>query len=127
MDQADGLAQADGRQVVYNFLGIKPEQQFVSSTLKPGKYTLGVEFTKESVGKYHESLGKAKLYVNDKVVAEGPLRTQAGKFTLSGDGLCVGRDSGDNVSQEYKTPGEFKAGITVVTARRPIRVAVGRA
>jgi hypothetical protein len=69
-----------------------------------------VEFTKESVGKYHESLGKAKLYVNDKVVAEGPLRTQAGKFTLSGDGLCVGRDSGDNVSQEYKTPGEFKGG-----------------
>jgi hypothetical protein len=44
------------------------------------------------------------------VVAEGPMRTQAGKFTLSGDGLCVGRDSGDNVSQEYKTPGEFKGG-----------------
>jgi Sulfatase len=95
---------------VYNFLGIKPEQQFVSPALKPGKHTLGVEFTKESVGKYHESVGKAKLYVNNKVVAEGPLRTQAGKFTLSGDGLCVGRDSGDNVSQEYKTPGEFKGG-----------------
>jgi hypothetical protein len=95
---------------VYNFLGIKPEQQFVSKELKPGKYTLSAEFTKESVGKYHESLGKAKLYVNDKVVAEGPMRTQAGKFTLSGDGLCVGRDSGDNVSQEYKTPGEFKGG-----------------
>jgi arylsulfatase len=51
-----------------------------------------------------------KLYVNDKVVAEGPMRSQAGKFTLSGDGLCVGYDSGDAVSKEYKSPGTFKGG-----------------
>jgi arylsulfatase len=95
---------------VYNFLGIKPEQKFVSGELKPGKYTLGMEFIRESKGKYGESLGKTKLYVNDKVAAEGPMKTQPGKFTLSGDGLCIGRDSGDNVSQEYKSPGEFKGG-----------------
>lgn len=54
---------------VYNFLGITPEQKFVSSVdLKPGKYT------------------------------------------LSGDGLCVGFDSGDAVSGEYKTPGAFHGG-----------------
>ncbi len=95
---------------VYNFLGIKPEQQFVSPALEPGKYTLGMEFNRDGVGKYGESLGTTCLYVNDRVVAEGPMRTQAGKFTLSGDGLCIGRDSGDAVSQEYKTPGEFKGG-----------------
>jgi arylsulfatase len=95
---------------VYNFLGIKPEQQFVSPELKRGKYTLGVEFTREGAGKYHESLGKTKLYVNDRVVAEGPMRTQPGKFTLSGDGLCIGRDSGDNVSQEYTSPAAFEGG-----------------
>ena len=95
---------------VYNFLGIPPEQQFVSPELKPGKYTLGMEFTREKAGQYHESLGTTKLYVNDKVVAEGPMRAQVGKFTLSGDGLCVGRDSGDAVSQEYKSPGTFKGG-----------------
>jgi arylsulfatase A-like enzyme len=96
---------------VYNFLGIKPEQEFISSlTLKPGKYTVGVEFIKEKSGQYQESIGKVKLYINDKVVAEGPLRTQAGKFTLSGDGLCVGYDSGDAVSQQYKTPGNFRNG-----------------
>jgi arylsulfatase len=33
-----------------------------------------------------------------------------GKFTLSGDGLCIGYDSGDAVSSAYKTPGEFKGG-----------------
>ena len=54
------------------------------------------------MGKFHESLGQTKLYVNDKVVAEGPMRAQVGKFTLSGDGLCVGYDSGDAVSALYK-------------------------
>lgn len=95
---------------VYNFLGIKPEQKLVSPELAPGKYTLGMEFTRESAGKYHESLGTTKLYVNNKVVAEGPMRTQAGPFTLCGDGLCVGYDSGDAVSQGYKAPGTFKGG-----------------
>jgi arylsulfatase A-like enzyme len=95
---------------VYNFLGIKPEQQLVSNGLKPGKYTLGMEFVREKAGKYGESLGKAKLYVNDKAVAEGDMKTQPGKFTLSGDGLCIGRDSGDAVSEGYESPGEFKGG-----------------
>jgi arylsulfatase len=95
---------------VYNFLGIRPEQKLVSGMLKPGKYTVGVEFTREKTGEHNESLGKAKLYLNDKVAAESTLRTQAGKFTLSGDGLCVGYDSGDAVSQEYKTPGTFRGG-----------------
>ena len=40
---------------VYNFLGIPPEQQFVSEKLEPGKYVLGMEFTKESMGQYHEA------------------------------------------------------------------------
>jgi len=51
------------------------------------------------------------LYVNDKVVATGPMRAQVGKFTLSGDGLCVGRDSGDAVSEEYNSPGTFNGEI----------------
>jgi arylsulfatase len=95
---------------VYNFLGIKPEQKLVSSELKPGKYTVGMEFIRDKAGQYGESLGKATLYVNEKVVAQGDMKTQTGKFTLSGDGLCVGRDSGDAVSEEYKSPGEFRGG-----------------
>jgi arylsulfatase len=102
---------------VYNFLGIKPEQKFVSTApLAPGKYTVGVEFTHDKAGPNGESVGTLKLYVNDKVVAEGPMKTQAGKFTLSGDGLCVGYDSGDAVSQEYKTPGRFKGGTIFLVA-----------
>jgi len=95
---------------VYNFLGIKPEQKFISEALKPGKYTLGMEFIREKAGKYKESEGTTRLYVNDKVVAKGPMRAQIGKFTLCGDGLCVGFDSADAVSEEYKSPGTFKGG-----------------
>jgi arylsulfatase len=95
---------------VYNFLGIQPEQEYVSGALAPGKYTLGMEFVRESAGTYHESIGKMNLYVNGKVVASGPMKTQPGKFTLSGDGLCVGYDSGDAVSKQYTSPGEFHGG-----------------
>jgi arylsulfatase len=95
---------------VYNFLGIKPEQTFSSDKLKPGKYTFGMEFIRDKAGQYGESLGKTTLYVNEKIVAQGEMKTQPGKFTLSGDGLCIGRDSGDAVSQAYTSPGEFKGG-----------------
>jgi len=95
---------------VYNFLGYRPEQSFVSPELTPGKYTLGMEFHREKAGPNRESLGTTKLYVNDKVVAEGPMRAQVGKFTLSGDGLCIGYDSGDAVSAGYKSPGRFTGG-----------------
>ena len=89
---------------VYNFLGIPPEQTFVSEPLEPGRHVLGMEFEKEDAGKYGEALGTTRLYVDDQVVATGPMRTQAAQFTLCGDGLCVGRDSADAVSSEYRSP-----------------------
>jgi arylsulfatase len=96
---------------VYNFLGIKPEQRFVSpQPLAPGKHAVGVEFIREKAGQYSESLGTARLYVDDKVVAEGPMRAQIGNFTLCGDGLCIGFDSADKVSEEYESPGTFTGG-----------------
>jgi arylsulfatase len=101
---------------VYNFLGIKPEQEFVSPPLAPGKQTLGVSFTREKTGEYGESLGTTTLFVNGKPVTSGPMRAQIGKFTLAGDGLCVGYDSGDNVSQKYKNPGTFTGGTIKVVA-----------
>jgi arylsulfatase len=98
-------------QRVCNFLGLRPEQHFVSKgVLAPGEHTVGVEFTRGKAGEHGESRGTAKLYTDDQVVAEGPMRTQAGMFTPSGDGLCVGDDSGDAVSREHKTPGTFQGG-----------------
>jgi arylsulfatase A-like enzyme len=96
---------------VYNFLGIPPEQQLISSKeITKGKHTLGMEFFKESTGEHGEALGTARLYIDDDAVAEGKIRTQAGNFMLCGDGLCVGRDSSDPVSKEYPSGFEFEGG-----------------
>jgi arylsulfatase len=98
---------------VYNFLGIE-EQKFVSDELDldPGEsYTFIVDFRMSKMaGEHGESMGATKLSVNDKVVAEGPMKAQVGKFTLCGDGLCVGYDSADAVSKEYNGQNPFKGG-----------------
>jgi len=95
---------------VYNFLGIKPEQDFVSGPLTPGKHSLGMEFTRESAGQNGESLGTTTLYVDDKPENKGPMRAQIGLFSLSGTRLCIGYDSGDAVSPQYQYPGVFTGG-----------------
>jgi len=96
---------------VYNFLGIKPEQKFVSSDdLAPGKHTLGMAFGREKSGPHGEAIGKTQLYVDETVVAEGPMKTQPGHFSLTGDGICVGYDSEDQVTEEYEAPDPFTDG-----------------
>ena len=70
----------------------------------------GVTVYTRNKRKYGESLGTTQLYVDDRVVADGPMRTQTGHFTLCGDGLCIGFDSADKVSEEYETPGAFTNG-----------------
>ena len=95
---------------VYNFLGVE-EQTFRSRRpLSTGRHIIGVEFTKEGVGEHHETTGHTKLWLDDDVVADGPMKTQVGAFTLCGDGLCVGRDSGDAVTTEYPKPSRFSGG-----------------
>lgn len=95
---------------VYNFLGIPPEQTFVSEPLTPGPHALGMEFIREGAGPYKESVGTTNLYVDDQIVATGEMRAQVGKFTLCGDGLCVGFDSADAVSRSYRAPFTFTGG-----------------
>ena len=95
---------------VYNILGIPPEQTYTSEALTPGAHALGMEFIRERAGDNGESIGTCKLYVDDQVVAEGPMRAQVGKFTLCGDGLCVGFDSADTVSTQYTNPFPFTGG-----------------
>jgi hypothetical protein len=94
----------------YNFLGIPPEQRLTADAPTPGKHIVGVEFTKQRMGQYNESYGPQKLYVDDKVVAEGEIRTMTGHFSLCGEGLCIGYDSGDPVSSEYGSKSHFTGG-----------------
>ena len=95
---------------VYNFLGIPPEQRLSAAAPTSGKHIVGVDFKKDKQGQFAESIGTLKLYVDDKAVAEGQFRTMTGRFALCGEGLCVGRDSGDAVSSEYKPQFPFSGG-----------------
>jgi arylsulfatase len=45
--------------------------------------------------------GTLSLYHGDIKVGEGRIRTQPGEFPSGGDGLCVGRDSSDPVTNDY--------------------------
>jgi len=95
---------------VYNFLGLAPEQVLSTTLPAAGNHIVGVEFVKEKMSEKNETLGTMKLYVDGKVVEEKAFRTQAGHYSLSGEGLCVGRDSGDPVSKLYKANFDFKGG-----------------
>ncbi|MGL4944505.1 MAG: sulfatase-like hydrolase/transferase [Thermoguttaceae bacterium] len=101
----------DGRlHYVYNFLGIKPEQHYVSSEkIKLGKQTLGMEFVLEKRGDNSESLGTMRLYVDDRIVAEGAMQTQPGSFGLDSV-MRIGRASSDPVSKEYSARENFAGG-----------------
>jgi hypothetical protein len=95
----------------YNFVGLPPEQQLVSDReIEPGNHVLGVQFSKQSLGERQETHGTATLYLDDEVVAEAALRTQPDHFALCGEGLPIGRDSGDPVSKEYGAGFPFTGG-----------------
>ena len=56
------------------------------------------------------------LYYGDRKVGEGRIKTQPGYFELAGEGLCVGRDSGEAVTDDY--PGERPCRFTGGTIKR---------
>jgi arylsulfatase len=104
----------DGKlQYVYNFLGIPPEQRIVADAPTSGLHVVGVEFTKQSTGEHHEPHGPLKLYVDDEVVAEDEIRGIASRYSLCGEGLCIGYDGGDAVSSEYKPRFSFTGGTII--------------
>jgi hypothetical protein len=75
-----------------------------------GTHVVGVEFTKERVGDNHEPIGTLELYVDDELVASDEIRTVASRYSLCGEGLCIGYDGGDAVSSEYTPKFEFAGG-----------------
>jgi hypothetical protein len=45
--------------------------------------------------------GALSPYYGDRKVGEGQIRTQPGLFAIAGEGLTVGRDGGDAVTDDY--------------------------
>ena len=94
---------------VYNFLGLPPEYKLTGNAPASGRHVVGVEFVKDKMGENNAMLGTAKLYLDDHELASAPIRTQM-RFSLCGEGLCIGYDSGDAVSSEYKPRFDFTGG-----------------
>ncbi len=54
--------------------------------------------------------GTLTLFVDDEQVGQGQIITQPGYFCLTGDGICVGRDSASAVTPQYEAPFPFTGG-----------------
>jgi hypothetical protein len=73
---------------------------------------LSAAFDKDGEDPPGVSTGVLSLYHGDIKVGEGRIKTQPGKFMLAGEGLCVGRDSGEGVTDNYpgSSPWSFTGG-----------------
>ncbi|HEY3352489.1 MAG TPA: arylsulfatase [Polyangia bacterium] len=94
---------------VYNWLGEDEQKLTANLDLPPGRCVLGVRFRLEGQERGIPQ-GLAALYVNEQNVSERRIRTQPGNFSLTGEGLVVGRDTGQAVSSDYRAPFPFRGG-----------------
>ena len=53
-------------------------------------------------------LGTLTLYIDDKAVGSARSRPSPGKFSLVGEGLNVGKDEGEPVTDDYAGKGPFE-------------------
>ncbi len=102
---------------VYNFVGAT-EQKIVGNTDIPTgeNVILSASFDKDGEDPPGISTGILSLWHGDTKVGETRIKTQPGKFMLAGEGLCVGRDSGAGVTDDY--PGQQPWPFTGGTIKR---------
>ncbi|MEU9132687.1 arylsulfatase [Kitasatospora sp. NPDC048540] len=90
---------------VYNFLGSEEQHVTGSEELPTGTdVILAASFEKDGEVTPGVATGVLSLYHGERKVGEGRIRTQPGRFTLAGEGLTVGRDSGEAVTSDYPSP-----------------------
>ena len=98
---------------VYNFVGMMEQKVDSTQDLPTGQdLILSASFDKDGEDPPHVSTGILSLYHGDKKVGEARIKTQPGMFSLAGEGLCVGRDSGEPVTGDYPNgaPHRFTGG-----------------
>ncbi|SDK41122.1 arylsulfatase [Nonomuraea maritima] len=96
---------------VYNFLGIEEYRFSADAPLAAGRHVAVARFDKEREQPRYVADGTLTLSVDNTTVASGRIRTQPGKFSVAGEGLVIGRDTGDAVTGDYAAPFPFRGGV----------------
>jgi hypothetical protein len=95
---------------VYNFVG--SNEQTIESTkeVPTGEVVLSAAFVKEN--DELPTTGTLSLFINDEKVGEGQIMTQPGNFSLVGEGLNVGKDPAEPITDDYSgtSPYAFTGG-----------------
>ena len=102
---------------VNNFVGMIEQKVDATEDVPTGEnLILSASFDKDGEDPPGVATGTLSLYYGDRKVGEGRIKIQPGYFELAGEGLCVGRDGGAAVTDDY--PGERPYRFTGGTIKR---------
>ena len=102
---------------VYSFVGMFEQKVVATEELPVGEnQILSASFDKSGEDPPGVATGSLSLWHGDTKVGDGPIKTQPGKFMIAGEGLCIGRDGGAGVTDDY--PGVEPWRFTGGTIRR---------
>jgi arylsulfatase len=100
-----------------NFVGLLDQDVAATEDAPTGEnLILSASFDKDGDDGPGVATGILSLYHGDHKVGEARIKTQPGAFAIAGEGLCVGRDSGAAVTDNY--PGAWPYPFTGGTIRR---------
>jgi arylsulfatase len=101
----------------YNFVGLVEQRVVATEDLPTGAdLILSASFEKDGEDAPGVATGILSIYHGERKVGEGRIKTQPAGFTIAGEGLCVGRDSGEAVTDDY--PGDAPWRFTGGTVKR---------
>jgi hypothetical protein len=101
---------------VYNYVGEFEQIVESSKPVPAGDCVLSASFEKSGTGMPTE--GVLSLYINKGKVGEQKIKTQPGKFSLAGEGLNIGLDRAEPVTDDY--PGDSPWAFTGGTIHKVI-------
>ena len=87
---------------VYDFVGSIEQKITATGIFRPAtNVILSASFDKDGEDPPGIATGDPVAVLRRSKVGEGRIKTQPGKFSIGGEGLCVGRDSGEAVTDDY--------------------------
>jgi arylsulfatase len=93
----------DGKlKYVYNFVGLREHIIESTETIPTGHHVFSASFERE--GDTVPAEGSLTIYIGDRAVGDDRIATQPGKFSIAGEGLNIGKEGAEAVTDDY--PGE---------------------